>query len=151
MLEEHNKRFRFTFQFQFIHPERERRPLPTRRPTEREIINDFPPRRQPPRERGLASFPRGPRRERESPFRLRATERDDPVSSATHGERDYRRQLEEPRRKRESPSRKGRWRDFERKREWTKENRRRSSSLLSLCLHVSLKYGFYLTPIKRRL
>ena len=56
--------------------QRDHRPLPTRRPTEREIINDFPPRRQPSRERGLASFPRG------------ATKRERiALLSASHGER----------------------------------------------------------------
>ena len=87
---------------------------------EREIIDDFLRRRQPPRERGLASFPPGVtkrERERESPFRLRATERDDLVSPESHGDMEFRRQVEEPWRKRESPSRKGRWRGFERKRE----------------------------------
>ena len=140
MFEEHNKRFRFTFRFQYIHPERESGPSPTRRPIEREIIDDFLPRRQPKRERerGLASFPRG------------ATKRERIVlSSTSHGERRFRfvwRATERGIIAGKSRSHGGRENrllgkedgEVSREREnRTKANRRRSSSLLSFCLHVS--------------
>ena len=118
-----------------VDPQRERAVLRRREETHGEGDNtDFLPRRQPPRERGPSSFPRGAtKRETESSFLLRPTERHDSVSSTRHREMDYRSFAEEPRRERRSPSRRQRWRGFEREKCEPKRTERntRSSSLSS--------------------
>ena len=117
----------------------------------REIIRDFLPRRQQPREReDLFRFLEEPRRERESSFRLRATEKEEPrrgsiaVSSRSHGE-GVSPFVEEPQRERQSPFSETKMESF---REKPNKPNTRSSSLLSSRLHVSPKDGLHRPQIK---